>query len=813
MKIARVSALQRRWRRTTVLLMLAVLGPPLLAQQTTPETGKASASGGASGVAPANCGASLPSATAEQPGTPPKTGVIKTGKGANEKSDLISMNVYEAGIQEVIRSLAAMRPKTNILLSPDVQGKVTFTLRDVTWEKALELIAESVGCEVTQDGPNLFRVHKPLPKKKVAIEVQLLTKEDVAELSDAEVARILGPPPAGVERTPEQARNELIQNASRYIRRLAVDDQPATEVVKAIARAARLNYTFSPGVSAQPEQPAAEQGKEQPQPAQPSPPKPEEVKISLNLEYVRVDEALALIASQGGLSCKEEKGVWVITPKPPKKTEMEPLVVRTFELRYIPVDQDLVDFCKAFLSKRGTVAPGKNNIIVVKDTSDVLETISKAVEAMDRPTPQVLIEARFFEINNSDDKYLGIDWSALGEEGITVNTVPFNITKTDQVDRTKRTSLGSRSNSESTTQDITTDVATGTVTGTINSVTTDSRARPGVIEALREHTTSTLKTAILNSSQFGLVLHALLAQGNAQQLANPKIIVKSDEQATLHIGDQTPIFKSTTETTNGVSTRTFELDDAFGGETYEELRLIPEKKGQGGGRKYTTPKGYLDLGTKLTVAPSVKTENEIYLRIVPELVSATGYEQVGTGDNVVRYPRLFSTRVNTEFTIRSGQTIALGGLASERLRNGENRVPILGSLPAVGRLFRYQSWQRVRSETIIFLTVTIVPSEKMTLVSGIPVRSYMVQPEVERIEREDSEGGMYSPDAARRKLREMLRQAEQQKWSPSKLRNSLHRILHRGESESGAGAEGAPVPVETVPAEPVQPEQGTPSAH
>ena len=156
---------------------------------------------------------------------------------------------------------------------------------------------------------------------------------------------------------------------------------------------------------------------------------------------------------------------------------------------------------------------------------------------------------------------------------------------------------------------------------------------------------------------------------------------------------------------------------------------------------------------------------------------------------------LFATRVNTEFTIRSGQTIAIGGLVKETTRESETKVPMLSSIPALGRLFRYDTSEKSQAETIIFLTVKIVPTDEMETTTGIPVRSYLVQPEIERIANEDSEGAEYNPDRARSLLEQMTAESEQKKWSAEKIRRRLREMLGDG---GGAPGDAPPTPFEPV---------------
>jgi type II secretory pathway component GspD/PulD (secretin) len=402
---------------------------------------------------------------------------------------------------------------------------------------------------------------------------------------------------------------------------------------------------------------------------------------------------------------------------------------------------------------------------------------------MDQPTPQVLIEARFFELSSTASRHIGVDWNALGSDGISVTADP--LTRSRQVTETETEITTGRLYSESRdqTQDVSTDLATGVISGTNQIVNAVTSQLPGVLQDSSETSVVETRGAILDMAQFGVVLHALKGTAGAKQLSNPKVVVNSDEQATIHIGEQTPIFRSSVDSTGDGAVRTYELDPDFGGEVIEELDLLAEENESGRGgragsssgmRRYTTPKGYLDLGTKLTVAPSVKTDTDIYIRVVPELVSVTGTRALGSGESQVSYPVLFSTRVNTQFTIRSGQTIALGGLVNERTSKTERKVPVLSSLPALGRLFRYESEETSQTETIVFLTVKIVSSEKLSTTSAVPVRSFLGQSEIERIRQEDARGAEYDEETARA----LLEEAGDPLLSPSE------RILRKRESES-----------------------------
>jgi len=672
------------------------------------------------------------------PGTAPAPDTSPPGQAAPPQEELVNLTISDAKLQDVLRSLVDLRPGVNIIMGSEVDGTIgLLTLRDVTWETALRLIAESCSLEVAKEGENIYRVRAPLPEEPVVEElvvVELLKPEDADNLSIDIIRRLLSRTEDVRVLAPDELRERLRTTCADYLRRLTVADQPAVDVVTTIATKAGLNFSYSPGRQIHvPREAEDKDGLDAPVKVQIPP-------LSLNLQFIPVVDALQLVAAQGGLSCINDNGVWVVSPLPPQQLQQEPLKLEAFEVKFIRLDDELVQLCKGLLvNKKGSVSRGKNKVLIVKDVAEGVESVRQALEVMDKPTPQVLIEARFFELSERNSEHLGIDWNALGESGVSVQGTPLLWDKTDSL--TKSSTMGG--NTDGSSHTVLTDIATGAVTGSLLNVNASSK----------DHVVQEAKSAILDVLQFGVVLHALREDAGAKQLSNPKIVVSSDEQATIHIGEQTPIVKSSTSGEDG-DIKTYELDGDFGGQTFEEIELVDETDGKqkkGRMRQYTTPKGYLDLGTKLTVAPSVKTAEEIYVKVVPELVSQIQEKTFGD----TRYPVLFSTRVNTEFTIRSGQTIAIGGLVNERTRTGESKVPVLGSLPLLGRAFRYETKERSQTETIIFLTVKITPSTNLTASAGVPVRAYLVQPELELIQQQDSEGAEYSPARARERLKKL----------------------------------------------------------
>ncbi|OPZ31058.1 MAG: putative type II secretion system protein D precursor [Lentisphaerae bacterium ADurb.BinA184] len=690
---------------------------------------------------------------------------------AGGDKDLVSLSVTEARIQDVLRSLAAMRQGVNILIDPDISGNVSFKLEDVPWETALGLVTEAHGLQVTRVSTNIYRVHRPLAEATGDLIVELHSAETIATLTDAEAVAMVRDPTL----EPAAARERAAATPQAYLRRLTVDKKAPVDVVGALARKAGINYTFSPEVvpAATPKGKAsAPADAEKPAPPRELPP------ISVNLKNLAVADAMRLVTDQGGLSATVQGGVWVVKIKDLEHVQLEPLQTATLTVNFLPLDENLAKLLQGLCTPRGKVSVGRNKILIVQDTAAGIEAVQQVLLVMDKPTPQVLIETRFFQIDDGSSKKLGVDWQDLGSAtGMTFTAKPYPL-HFDYWD--SKRAYDPNADASITWKQYTVDPATGAIS-TFPEPGEDDTTSPVPVDEYVENVFDILgaRTAILTPPDLAVTLHALATSDGTRQLANPKLVVSSDEQASIHIGAQTPIIKSTSTQNTGANnaTVTYELDDAYGAETVEEVQLDPFAKAPPGSKRtYKTNKGYLDLGTKLTVLPSVKTADEVYIRVMPELITQIGEEVRGRGTaDELRWPIIFRTYVKTQFSVRSGQTIAIGGLVSENKGQTTSSVPVLGDLPLLGRLFSYDQDTVKRSETVIFLTVKVLAGKDLLVTSAVPIHSQGVQGDIETIIEQDAAGAEYSQE----RVREMLMQLEMEEQTPAiqKLKRSLQRSL------------------------------------
>lgn len=166
-------------------------------------------------------------------------------------------------------------------------------------------------------------------------------------------------------------------------------------------------------------------------------------------------------------------------------------------------------------------------------------------------------------------------------------------------------------------------------------------------------------------------LAALASNGNAHLLAQPNISVIDGGYADILIGDRILFPKLVGYT-------------QFGTPMYDK----EEER----------------VGIYLQIAPKVTEGDEIVLTLYPQVSLVTSYLKTQAGD----YPQISTREARTTVSVKSGATLAIGGLIKdEELRNAE-KIPLLGDLPIIGGFFRHNKQSKVRSEIVIFLTPKII---------------------------------------------------------------------------------------------------------
>ncbi|WP_244860976.1 secretin N-terminal domain-containing protein [Aromatoleum petrolei] len=169
----------------------------------------------------------------------------------------------------------------------------------------------------------------------------------------------------------------------------------------------------------------------------------------------------------------------------------------------------------------------------------------------------------------------------------------------------------------------------------------------------------------------GAVLRLKSEDGDSRMLANPRIRVRNRDKAKVHIGDKLPVFTTTSTANVGVSASV----------------------------------SYLDVGLKLEVEPSVYRDDEVGIKLSLEVSSIV--KEVPGPSSSLAY-QVGSRSASTSLRLRNGETQVLAGLINDEERSSAQRLPGLGNLPMVGRLFSAQRDSNNKTEIALLITPRIV---------------------------------------------------------------------------------------------------------
>jgi general secretion pathway protein D len=156
-------------------------------------------------------------------------------------------------------------------------------------------------------------------------------------------------------------------------------------------------------------------------------------------------------------------------------------------------------------------------------------------------------------------------------------------------------------------------------------------------------------------------------------LANPRVRVLNNKQAKFHIGDKIPV-----QTATVTSTATAAVQSTF---------------------------EYKDVGIKLTIEPTVHLNNTVTMKMNLEISTLGDALDFGGGQKQYR----FGTR-NTDTTInlRDGETVIIGGLIKDEERKSKIKVPVLGDIPVIGKLFSSTDDGTIKTDILMSITPNIV---------------------------------------------------------------------------------------------------------
>lgn len=376
-----------------------------------------------------------------------------------------------------------------------------------------------------------------------------------------------------------------------------------------------------------------------------------------------------------------------------------------------------------------------NGILIVQNTPSELDKIEQIIDNFKGRQPkQVKITTKFIEISQENSDELGFDW-IIGpfEANSSGSLVGAGGTLGNGTNRTGLDFSGPLIPGVPPTDDLVQNIVTG---GTRSG---DTAVNRNSIDAILNNPNRTAQTAnvapgilsltgLFTDGEVKVIMRGLSQKKGADLMTAPSVTARSGQSAKIEVIREF-IYPTEYEPP--------ELPNSVG--TTSGISLVPGG-GQSGGSFPVTPATPTAFETRptgitLEIEPTIG-ENDflINLKFVPEITEFEGFINYGSPiqapgtdalgnpvvsvitENRIEMPVFSIRRVNSELSIYDGYTVAIGGLIREDVQNVEDKVPILGDIPFIGRLFQTKAENRIKSNLIIFVTAQIIDA------TGRPLR-------------------------------------------------------------------------------------------
>jgi len=321
---------------------------------------------------------------------------------------------------------------------------------------------------------------------------------------------------------------------------------------------------------------------------------------------------------------------------------------------------------------------------------------------------QVEIEAKFLEVAQGDLEELGFDWKVT-QGGATV--ADFGLR-----------SLNSAFSVDTDTSSIVINRPANIERDFAGSIVSESAALdirapvnpptlPQALDFAADVTASTFSKAGLiqfNNYDLDLAIRALSRKTGSDLMSAPKVTVLSGKRATITVAQELRYPESYGDIESQVSAGGTSTNASGSGSAISITAGTPED--------FVTR----NVGVELAVTPNVENDDTISLVLEPKVTEFEGFVEYGgpsvalTGSTTVTVPAgffqpIFSTReISTEVTIFDGATLVMGGLTRDEVKTVKDKVPVLGDIPGVGRLFRSEGESRQKRNLLIFVTANLV---------------------------------------------------------------------------------------------------------
>jgi len=298
-------------------------------------------------------------------------------------------------------------------------------------------------------------------------------------------------------------------------------------------------------------------------------------------------------------------------------------------------------------SRNGEVsvwADTQTNAIVVNAPPKMMRSLMQIVDKLDIRRAQVLVEAIIVEVIADKTAELGITWAVEG----AASTTPIGATNFPDFGNGVVQLAGVAASGGETPVD------PGSLIGDGITFGVGRLSDTGV--------------------SFAAILRALEGDADTNIISTPSLVTTDNEEASLNVGQEVPFVTGSFTNTGG----------NIG--SVNPFQTIQREQ----------------VGVKLTITPQINEGNSLLLDISQEISNIA--QSVEGATDLITNQRIVETTV----IVDDGQILVLGGLLEDVLRESEQRVPILGSIPFLGALFRVQATDKVKTNLLVFIRPTIL---------------------------------------------------------------------------------------------------------
>ena len=382
--------------------------------------------------------------------------------------------------------------------------------------------------------------------------------------------------------------------------------------------------------------------------------------INLRLENMTPLEVIKVIVDNKGLFMSQDNNVYSI--KTGAEKAKEPTESGSFTFSYAKAPEALALVATQIQSGVAPQIDARTNTVFYRDFKSNMANLALFLDSIDRPTQQVMIEARLVEVNANPKQSYGINWAGTLGGATTAQTVKF---------------VGSGALVPNGLTSFATDPLTGLTTKNVvgqNGPTLSDILLAG--KGGNFASTVAGQFAILSIPQMSATLRLLNEDSDTEFLANPRIVTANNLKADIKITRKQPVPKLN-----------------FNEQTATAVFSGFEDK---------------EYGNTLSVTPTINKDSYVTMLVKPEISNRVADQTFTFAGATVSSPIIDTRSLESNVLIKSGDTLAIGGLLQDESLKQRSKVPVLGDIPVLGYLFQEHINARTKRNLLVFITPTII---------------------------------------------------------------------------------------------------------